>query len=162
MGTIVAGFDGTDQAERALARAAELAEVLEAKLVVVSVVRPLRLALAEPMLADPTLVPAAAAGSPLRGATVPLPAGPAGLDQPGEALLLLEQARGLLAPRGVEAEYVPEVGDPATRLLDVADDRDAEIVVVGSRHHGLLERILGHGVDEKLVRKSHRDLLLVH
>jgi nucleotide-binding universal stress UspA family protein len=162
METIVAGYDGGEQAERALARAGELAQVLGAKLVVVSVVRPSRLALAEPVLADPTLVPSGAAGPTLRGGAMPVAVPQVEVDEPGEAILLLERARGFLVPRRVEADYVSEVGDPAARLLQIADERNADLIVVGTRHHGLLERLLGHAVDEQVLRKAHRDVLLVH
>jgi nucleotide-binding universal stress UspA family protein len=67
-----------------------------------------------------------------------------------------------LASRPVEAEYVVEVGDPVERLLDVADQRDADLIVVGSRERGFLERLLGHGVDEAVARRADRDVLLVH
>jgi nucleotide-binding universal stress UspA family protein len=161
MRTIVTGYDGTEHAERALARAAELAQALGAKLVVVSVGHPPRMAVTEPMLADATLVPGAAGPLTTHG-TVPLPSSPPEAEDPSEALLLLERARGFLVPRRVEADYVAELGDPAERLLDVAEERDAELIVVGSRERGLLERLLGHHVDEKLARRAHRDVLLVH
>lgn len=160
MKTIVAGYDGSEQGERALARAAELAEPLGAKLVVVSVGR--SLGPAEPVL-EPTDI--ALAPMPLGpvppGGAMPLPSPPRP-EEPDEAQLLLEQARRFLVPRRIEADYVAEIGEPAERLLQVADDRDAELIVVGSRERGLLERLLGHGVDEKLARRAHRDVLLVH
>jgi nucleotide-binding universal stress UspA family protein len=74
----------------------------------------------------------------------------------------LEQARLSLASRGVDAEYVVEMGDPVERLLDVADRRDADLIVVGSRARGFLERLLGHTVDEAVARRADRDVLLVH
>jgi nucleotide-binding universal stress UspA family protein len=67
-----------------------------------------------------------------------------------------------LASRPLQAEYVVEVGDPVERLLDVADQRDADLIVVGSRERGFLARLLGHGVDEATARRAERDVLLVH
>jgi nucleotide-binding universal stress UspA family protein len=67
-----------------------------------------------------------------------------------------------LARRTAETEYVVELGDPAERLLEVADRRDADLIVVGSREHGFLERLLGRPVDEAVARRSERDVLLVH
>jgi nucleotide-binding universal stress UspA family protein len=67
-----------------------------------------------------------------------------------------------LASRNVEAEYVVELGDPAERLLEVAEQRDADLIAVGSREHGFLERLLGRSVDERVARRSERDVLLVH
>jgi nucleotide-binding universal stress UspA family protein len=74
----------------------------------------------------------------------------------------LERARMSLASRKVETEYVVELGDPAERLLEVADQRDADLIVVGSREHGFLERLLGRPVNEAVARRSERDVLLVH
>jgi nucleotide-binding universal stress UspA family protein len=67
-----------------------------------------------------------------------------------------------LARRTAETEYVVELGDPAERLLEVADRCDADLIVVGSREHGFLERLLGRPVDEAVARRSERDVLLVH
>jgi nucleotide-binding universal stress UspA family protein len=74
----------------------------------------------------------------------------------------LERARMSLASRNIETDYVVELGDPAERLLVVADERDADLIVVGSREHGFLERLLGRSVDEAVARRSRRDVLLVH
>ena len=53
----------------------------------------------------------------------------------------------LLASRKIETEYLVELGDPAERLLEVADQRDADLIVVGSRERGFLERLLGRCVE---------------
>jgi nucleotide-binding universal stress UspA family protein len=159
MKTIVVGYSGTEQGERALARAAELAQPLEAKLVVVSVGRSPGLA-AEPVL-EPELAFVPSPIGPMPSPELRRPVAPP-CEQPSEGTLLLERARSFLMARRVDAEYVTETGDPTERLLDVADDRNAELIVVGSSEHGLLGRILGHGVDEKVARRAQRDVLLVH
>jgi nucleotide-binding universal stress UspA family protein len=74
----------------------------------------------------------------------------------------LERARMSLAGRKVETEYVAELGDPAERLLEVAEKRNADLIVVASREHGFLERVLARPVDEAVARGSERDVLLVH
>jgi nucleotide-binding universal stress UspA family protein len=73
-----------------------------------------------------------------------------------------ERARASLAGRDVESEYVVELGDPAERLLEVAEERDADLIVIGSRERGFLARLLGHSVEEAVARRSERDVLLVH
>jgi nucleotide-binding universal stress UspA family protein len=160
METIVVGYDGTEQAEHALARAGELAQALATKLVVVSVGRPRRVIAAEPVIA-PTVPTAAAQGALVtpRPGPVPILEGP---EEPDEAALLLEDAHRFLAPRGIAADFVSQTGDPVERLLDVADAHHADLLVVGSREHGFLERLLGGGVDERLARQAHCDVLLVH
>jgi nucleotide-binding universal stress UspA family protein len=161
MKTIVVGYDASDAAERALDRAAELAEALSARLVVVSVsTAPLPPAapVIEPI--GPMLVPGGATGPVLTGGTAPL-AEPE--PDPKElAQRWLEQARSRLAARGLDADYVAEVGSPAERLLEVADERDAELIVVGSRDHGILERLFAPPVEEAVARRAGRDVLIVH
>jgi nucleotide-binding universal stress UspA family protein len=95
---------------------------------------------------------------------VPLPEPPREPSSDPESLARrqLERARTSLASRSIEAEYVTEVGEPAERLLAVAERRDADLIVVGSREHGFLERLLGHAVDEAVARRADRDVLLVH
>jgi nucleotide-binding universal stress UspA family protein len=164
MNTIVIGYDGSDAAERALRRAAEIAEAFSARLVVVSVstspYAPAPVSVLE-LTAEP--VPPTLAGPVAPGGTVPVPApAPAPPDPEELARRQLERARMSLASRKVETEYVVELGDPAERLLDVADQRDADLIVVGSREHGFLERLLGRSVDEAVARRSERDVLLVH
>ncbi len=160
MKTIVIGYDGSDAAERALRRAAEIAGAFSARLVVASVSRSAHVPALEP---GADFVPPLVAGPGAPGATVPLPEPvPAGPEPEDLGRRQLERARMSLASRKVETEYVVELGDPAERLLEVADQRDADLIVVGSREHGFLERLLGRPVDEAVARRAKRDVLLVH
>src|SRR6266508_510842 len=166
MKTIVVGYDGSDAAERALGRAADVAQALSARLIVVSVTGSAHVPAPEPALEPETmLVPPAAAGPVPMGDKMPVPRIRAASQPPDPddlARSQLERARTSLASRDVAAEYVVEVGDPAERLLEVADARDADLIAVGSRERGFLDRLLGHGVDETVARRSTRDVLLVH
>jgi nucleotide-binding universal stress UspA family protein len=162
MDAIVVGYDGSDSPERALERAAELAEGLHARLVVVSVSPSSRLpATAAVPRPETVFVPGTAGG--------PLPTGPMLPDSEPEQLepkelaqRQLEQARMTLTRRNLEAEYIAEVGPTAERLLEVAEQQDADLLVVGSREHGLVERLLARPVDETVARRANRDVLLVH
>jgi nucleotide-binding universal stress UspA family protein len=161
---IIVGYDGSEQADRALERAAELAHGLAARLVVVSVAPSHRLADEVPAVAP--------AEAPLQA----MPIGPAGTGTPMPLLLpdeqrpeprelarhRLERARMSLASKAVEAEYVAEVGDAAERLLVVAEERKADLVVVGSSEHGFLDRLLRRHVDEAVAARASCDVLLVH
>jgi len=163
MRTIVVGYDGSDAAERALGRAADIAQAFSAQLLIVSASGlasiPARVSALEPT-AEP--VPPAVAGPVAAGGTVPLPEPLAPQEPEKPARRQLEQARRSLASRKLETEYLVELGDPAERLLEVADQRDADLIVVGSRERGFLERLLGRSVDEAVARRSERDVLLVH
>src|SRR5437763_11424887 len=159
MKTIVIGYDGSDAAERALGRAADIAQVFSGRLVVVSVSG---LATVAAPVSAAELVPPAVAGPVAPGGTVPLPK-PVSAQEPEElGRRQLERARMSLESRKVETEYLVELGDPAERLLEVADQWDADLIVVGSRERGFLERLLGHSVDEAVARRAERDVLLVH
>ena len=160
MKTIVVGYDGSDAAERALRRASEIAEAFSARLVVVSVSG---LAPVPALEKTAELAPPAVAGPIPAGGTVPLPQPVPPAPEPEElARRQLERAQLSLAGHKVETEYVVELGDPAERLLEVAEQRDADLVVVGSREHGFLDRLLARPVDEAVARRSERDVLLVH
>jgi nucleotide-binding universal stress UspA family protein len=156
--TIVVGYDGSDAAERALRRGAELAEAFSARLLVISVGGSIH---APAPIAE--LAPVPVPGPIAPGATVPPPQPTTAAPEPEElARRQLERARTALAGRNVDADYIVELGDPAERLLELAEQHDADLIVVGSREHGFLGRLLSPPVDESVARRSERDVLLVH
>ena len=137
MKTIVVGYDETESAKRALERAAEVAEAFGAKLIVTSVA--------------PILIGAGRSAGP----TDPT-------DSFGKHLQELTHARAFLAERKVDAEFVPAVGEPADTIVELAEDRNADLVVVGTREPNILERLLGQSVSQSVARKTHTDVLIVH
>jgi nucleotide-binding universal stress UspA family protein len=164
MKTIVVGYESSEAAERALARAAEIAQALSARLLVVSVTGsayvPVRIAALEPAgleLMGPAVAGPVAVGGPLQPPEEQAPPEPEEL-----ARRELERARMSLASRSLEVEYIVEIGDAAERLLQVAEEHDADIIIVGSPDHGFLDRLLGRGVDKEVARRADRDVLLVH
>jgi nucleotide-binding universal stress UspA family protein len=163
METIVVGYDGSEAAKRALERAAGLAQALPARLVVVSVSGSAHVPLEEPVLGPewPTLVPGGAAG-PMLGPLPPPAASEPAVAPTALAEHLLDQARAALARRRLDVEYVAEMGAAAERLLEVAEERDADLIVVGREEHGFVERLLARPVEETVARKAERDVLLVH
>jgi nucleotide-binding universal stress UspA family protein len=164
MKTIVVGYDASDPAERALRRAAEIAEAFSACLVVVNVSGPVYApAPVSGLEPGAELVPPSLAGPVAAGGVVPPPEPlPEQRDPEELARRRLEQARMSLASSRADTEYVVELGDPAERLLEVANERDADLIVVGSHEHGFFERLLQRPVDEAVARRSERDVLLVH
>ena len=62
----------------------------------------------------------------------------------------------------VEAELVEAIGDPAEAIVEVAEQRKADLIVVGTREPSLIERELGHSVSEHVQRRAHCDVLIVH
>ena len=67
-----------------------------------------------------------------------------------------------LESQGVEAEYVPAVGHPDETIVEVAKEKEADLVVVGTREVGFVKRALGQSVSEGVVHKVECDLLIVH
>jgi nucleotide-binding universal stress UspA family protein len=73
--------------------------------------------------------------------------------------------RLLLAPGrhvGVRGECTVALGDPATAILDLAEAQDADLIVVGTREAGLLERLIDPSVSGAVHRKAHCDVLVVY
>ena len=137
MNTIVLGYDDTAPAKRALDRTAEIAKAFQATVAVVSVA--------------PILSPAVHGIGPID------PADPPELHEQQ-----LAHAKALLSERGIEAECQVALGDPPELILDVAEAREADMIVVGSREVGLIRRLLGQSVSGAVQRKAHCDVLIVH
>ena len=74
----------------------------------------------------------------------------------------LEGARDRMAEHGVAAMLVPAHGDPVEAILEIADEVDADLIVLGSHERSLIERALGISVSGAVARKAHRDVLIAH
>ncbi len=137
MKTIVVAYDETEPAKRALARAADLARTFEAKLIVTSV------------------APVGAAGP--RGGG---PIDPA--DPPEHHREELEHARTFLSDHGVAADFQAGVGDAVDVIVALAEERDADLIVVGTREPGLIDRLFKGSVSAAVSRHARCDVLIVH
>lgn len=131
--TVVAGYDGSDAARRALARVRDLGARTRRVLVVA----------VAPDLRSPGLA------SELAGGTFD-----------GERLE--EEARGLLdAPEHGRVEIRTTVGDPAVVLVEVAREVGADLLVVGRRGGDFVARTLLGSVAERVVKQAPCDVLVV-
>jgi nucleotide-binding universal stress UspA family protein len=147
--TILVGYDGTRPAERALARVSELAKAFDSKVVVVSV------AAIEPL--------------PAAGAFGLMP-----YDYPrtsddlavriDEALWQQhrERVQSFFAGAGIAVEFAGVVGQPADEIVELAEQHQADLIVVGTREPGFVERLLGGSVSQAVARRAHCDVLIVH
>jgi nucleotide-binding universal stress UspA family protein len=80
---------------------------------------------------------------------------------PEELEPVLAHARERVAASGVSADFLWAAGDPANVLLDVARDRKASLVVVGSHHHGFPARLAGADVGDEIKRSAVAEVLVV-
>lgn len=71
----------------------------------------------------------------------------------------LEEAKALLAERGVDAETLEAQGDPGDVIVNSA--KDADLVVVGSRGLNPFQRLLLGSVSTKVVHRAECDVLVV-
>ena len=148
MKRILFGYDGSEGSQRALDRAAELAQAFGSELIVASVV---------------TSVDSVPIGETVAMPLAPL-AAPA-LDPEVEAerwKQIAEGARRRLGERGLSAEIVTPVGWAADEIVRLAEDREADPIVVGTHEPGLLARLLAGSVSQGVARRAHCDVLIVH
>jgi nucleotide-binding universal stress UspA family protein len=150
MKTILVGYDGTLLAETALSRAAELAKAFASKVIVVSVATP-----------QPLATP---------GAFGLLPYYDYGVDEVGQSLRAdealwqehRERVLAFFAHAGIGVEFAGVVGQPAEEIVEVAEQQQADLIVVGAKEAGLIERMLGGSVSQGVARRAHCDVLIVH
>jgi nucleotide-binding universal stress UspA family protein len=65
------------------------------------------------------------------------------------------------ASAGKRATARLETGDPAHRLLEVAEEREADLIVVGSQGLSAIDRFLLGSVSEKVLRYAECSVLVV-
>ncbi len=137
MNKIVVGYDNTEPSQRALERAVELTKALGAELAVVSVA---------------PVAPGAGRGG----------GGVDSVDSPAKHAAQLGSAREYLKGQAVTAAYQEIVGDPADAIVEFAGQRQADLIIVGTRDHNMLGRLFGQSVSETVSHHARCDVLVVH
>jgi nucleotide-binding universal stress UspA family protein len=79
----------------------------------------------------------------------------------GVAADVLARAELRFSEAGFTVEKHAREGDPADTILHVADEQDADLIVVGARGHTGLRRFMLGSVSSKLSHHSTRSLLIV-
>jgi nucleotide-binding universal stress UspA family protein len=74
----------------------------------------------------------------------------------------LEQARSYLESRGLKAELVATKGTPADAIVRLAQERNVDLIVVGSRHKRFFERLVEGSVNQNVLRRAGCDVLVVY
>jgi nucleotide-binding universal stress UspA family protein len=73
----------------------------------------------------------------------------------------LAEAMEVLGSRGVDAEYVRTAGNPGEAIVALAQERRADLIVVGTRRKGFFERLVEGSVLQEVVRHTPCDVLVV-
>ncbi|HEX2404569.1 MAG TPA: universal stress protein [Acidimicrobiia bacterium] len=138
---IVVGVDGSDTSIRAAGIATEIARSRQAKLILVTVVRP----------------PEGWWGI---GGAPPTPEALSAALVEGQQQVIRETEEQLPLD-GMDYETVEELGDPTSRLIAVAEERDAGLIVIGKRGAGLAERVMLGSVADRLCHHSPVPVMVV-
>jgi nucleotide-binding universal stress UspA family protein len=146
--TIVVGYDGTSHAERALGRAIELARAFGSLVVVADVA----------VLMQFQETPGAFGYGPFYGVTPELGAW---TNEPNWRQHR-SSIEALFAQSGVRHEFAGVIGEPVAEIVDVAEQRNADLIVVGTREPSFLERLVEGSVSQGVARRAECDVLIVH
>ncbi len=142
---VLVGYDDSDASARALDRAAERAREASQRLIVLAVLEmPL-----DPR--DPHQFGTAGDGTPVTGPFA----------EPPPITEILDKARDRLEGTGVVVEYVWAPGEPARLIVDTAQGRGAETIVVGHHHHSMLGRLFGTDVAADVQRNAACEVVVV-
>jgi nucleotide-binding universal stress UspA family protein len=137
MKKIVLAYDESDSAKRALERVGELAKAFQSELIVTSIA-PIMTGIgrsAGPV--DPT-------------------------DTPSDHVAELDHAKAYLDSEGLTAEYLPGLGHPADTIVELAKDREADLIVLGTHEPSAIARLFGQSVSDSVAHRVHCDVLIVH
>jgi len=138
---IVVGVDGSETSTRAAVIATEIARSRQAKLLLVTVIRP----------------PEGWWGI---GGAPPTPEALSAALVEGQQQVIKETEEQLPL-EGMDYETVEELGDPTSRLIAVAEEREAGLIVIGKRGAGLAERVMLGSVADRLCHHSPVPVMVV-
>lgn len=138
---IVTAVDGSESSIRAARHAVELARATGGRVTFVTVVRP----------------PEGWWG--LEGSP-PSPEALAGAIASGQREIL-DAVRAAIDTTGIETSEVEELGDPTTAIVAVCESENADVLVIGRRGAGLVERVLIGSVADRLAHTAPCPLLVI-
>ena len=138
-GKIVVGVDGSINSMRALQQAIDLSRQFSSELTVVFVVH----------------IPITSYSYDVLGSLEVFNK----LEDEGKQSLA--KCSSMASAAGITVKTVLLSGDPAQGILDTASKEGADLVIVGSRGTGTLERLLMGSVSERVVRFSKSPVLVV-
>jgi nucleotide-binding universal stress UspA family protein len=137
MKTILIGYDEGEASKRALERGAEFAKAFGSQLIVTSVA--------------PITTGIGHSAGPIDST-----------DPPDAHAEELKHARTYLEGQGVTADYAPAIGHPAETIAQLAEEKGADLVILGTKEPGLIARLFGQSVSESVAHRVHCDVMFVH
>jgi nucleotide-binding universal stress UspA family protein len=142
-GSIVVGTDGSDTAKEAVRQATELAKVTGSTLDIVSAYEPV-------------------SSARLREEAQQVPKDLEWMVNPREDVdATLETAGEQVKEAGVEVQTFAREGDPADAILDVAEERNAGLIVVGNKGMTGAKRFLLGSVPNKVSHHAPCSVLII-
>jgi nucleotide-binding universal stress UspA family protein len=143
-GAIVVGTDGSDTAKEAVRQATELAKALGSRVFLVSAYEPV-------------------SEARLRQERREVPEDVSWMVNPREDVqTVLDEAADGIREAGIgEVETFAREGDPADAILDVAEERDAELIVVGNKGMTGARRFLLGSVPNKVSHHAPCNVMIV-
>jgi nucleotide-binding universal stress UspA family protein len=140
---IVVGTDGSDTAKEAVRQAADVAKKLGAELSIVSAYEPV-------------------SSQRLREERLQAPGDVAHTISPKEDVeATLADAAKDVEKNGVKVDTVARQGDPADAILDVAEEHNADLIVVGNKGMTGAKRFLLGSVPNKVSHQAPCSVLIV-
>ena len=142
-GSIVVGTDGSDTAKEAVRQAVELARSVGGELLLVSAYQPV----------SRVSVSREAADAPADVQWM--------VSAREDVAALLAEAAATAEEAGVTAQTFPRQGDPADAILDVAEERDADLIVVGNKGMTGAKRFLLGSVPNRVSHHAPCSVLII-
>jgi len=141
--SIVVGTDGSDTASEAVRQATQLARTVGARIALVSAYEPVT-------------------DARLRDESVQIPLDLSWMVNPREDVdATLAAAAEQIREAGVEVEVFAVQGDPADAILDVAEERDSDLIVVGNKGMTGAKRFLLGSVPNKISHHAPCSVLII-
>ena len=141
--SIVVGTDGSQTAQEAVRQAVDLAGRLGARLEIVSAYEPV-------------------SGARLREEAQQIPADLQWIVNPREDVdATLREAQAVAKEAGVQSETYARQGDPADAILDVAEERGADLIVIGNKGMTGAKRFLLGSVPNKVSHHAPCSVLII-
>ena len=141
--SIVVGTDGSQTAQEAVRQAADLADRVGARLDIVCAYEPV-------------------SSARLREDAQQIPADLQWIVNPREDVdATLRAAAAIAKEAGVESESYARQGDPADAILDVAEERGADLIVVGNKGMTGARRFLLGSVPNKISHHAPCSVLII-